>query len=101
MFLDDPDGSVRDAIHPVFANEMVLDGEAQQNPGLDKRENTAAFQVLDLNSLVQIKLTAYRDKDRTHVRDLIEVGLVDETLLPMLPETLSARLKRILDDPND
>ena len=26
-----------------------------------------------------MKLTSFRDKDRTHLRDLISVGLVDES----------------------
>jgi hypothetical protein len=43
---------------------------------------------------------AFRDKDRTHIRGLIEVGLLDASWLGKLPPELAARLKTILDDPH-
>ena len=46
-----------------------------------------------------MKLTSNRDKDRTHLRDFMEVGLVDSTWLPRLPAELSQRLKQLLDTP--
>jgi hypothetical protein len=99
VFLDSPDSSVRNGVHIVFAGEMVRQGELSENLSIDDRVSTGAFSVLDLTSLVRIKLTAFRDKDRTHIRDLIEVGLVDVTWLPRLPDALAARLKSILDNP--
>jgi hypothetical protein len=41
-----------------------------------------------------------RDKDRTHVRDMIGVRLIDSSLLPKLPPELAGRLKQILDTPD-
>ncbi len=55
--------------------------------------------VISLVALVRMKLTSYRDKDRTHLRDLIEVGLVDSSWMEVLPPTLAPRLQAILDDP--
>jgi hypothetical protein len=55
--------------------------------------------VLSLDALVRMKLTSFRDKDRTHIRDLIDVGLVDESWLNRLPGELALRLKRLLDTP--
>jgi hypothetical protein len=55
--------------------------------------------VLDLEALVRIKLTAFRDKDRTHLRDLIEVGLIDATWCPRFPDELAARLRGLIDTP--
>jgi len=49
--------------------------------------------------LVRMKLTSYRDKDRTHLRDLIGVGLLDDSWLPRLSAELSARLRHILLTP--
>lgn len=46
-----------------------------------------------------MKLAAFRDKDRTHLRDLIEVGLVDATWLGELEPVLRERLQLILDTP--
>lgn len=48
----------------------------------------------------QIKLTVHRDKARTHLRDLIEVGGIDSSLTDSLSPLLAERLERILDDPN-
>jgi hypothetical protein len=46
-----------------------------------------------------MKLTSFRDEDRTHLRDLIEVGLVDATWPARFPPELAARLQQILDNP--
>jgi hypothetical protein len=56
--------------------------------------------VLDLQSLVRIKLTAWRNKDRIHLRDVIEVGLIDSTWPARFPGELGGRLQSILDMPN-
>ena len=55
------------------------------------------FRLVSLDALVRMKLTAFRDKDRTHLRDLIEVGLVDATWVPRLPSHLAMRLQELLD----
>ncbi len=46
-----------------------------------------------------MKLTSFRDKDRTHLRDLIEVGLVDDSWTHRLPHELADRLRQILENP--
>ncbi len=57
------------------------------------------FRVLDLEALVRIKLTAYRDEDRTHLRDLLEVGLIDSDWCRRFPSELAARLQALIDTP--
>jgi hypothetical protein len=47
-----------------------------------------------------MKPTSFRDKDRTHLRDLISVGLIDESWLIKLPDELAARLQSLLDTPD-
>ncbi len=47
-----------------------------------------------------MKLTSFRDKDRVHLRDLLEVGLLDATWLPRLPEVLRERLQELIDTPD-
>jgi hypothetical protein len=46
-----------------------------------------------------MKLVSHRDKDRTHIRDFIGVGLVDANLVSKLPPLLAQRLQAILDNP--
>jgi hypothetical protein len=99
VFLDAPGAKPRDAVHVVFANEKVRPHEPLANPDVSESEDAGPFQVLALQPLVCIKLTAWRDKDRTHLRDLIEVGLLDATWLDTLPPVLAERLQQLLDTP--
>jgi hypothetical protein len=99
VFLDGPDARPRDAVHIVFANEKVRATEPLPNPDVAESEDAGLFRVVALAALVRIKLTAFRDKDRTHLRDLIEVGLVDAAWLSTLPPVLTERLRQLLDNP--
>lgn len=100
VFLDGPDARPRDAVHVIFANEKVRPEEPLANPDVDESEASAQFRVISLAALVRIKLTAFRDKDRTHLRDLIDVGLVDQSTLAMVPEVLAGRLRMLLETPD-
>jgi hypothetical protein len=99
VFLDGPDAKPREAVHIVFANEKVRPEEPLPNPDVTECEQTDQFSVLALEALVRIKLTAFRDKDRTHLRDLIDVGLVDAGWLSRLPAVLADRLRLLLETP--
>jgi hypothetical protein len=99
VFLDAPASTPRDAVHIVFANERVRPHEPVANPDVGESENAGLFRVIALEALVRIKLTAFRDRDRTHLRDLIEVGLVDAGWVPKLHPVLAERLRQLLDAP--
>jgi hypothetical protein len=47
-----------------------------------------------------MKLMPNRDKDKTHLRDLIGVGLIDSTWAARIPPELAARLQHLLDTPD-
>ena len=100
FLLDGPDAKFRDAVHIVFAGEKVRDEYVE--PAADVAESVEAlgFHVLSLEALVRMKLTSFRDKDRTHLRDLIEVKLVDATWPQQFTVELAARLQELLDDPD-
>ena len=100
IFLDGTAGRPRDAVHIVFANEKVRPHEPVANPDVTDSEVGDEYVVLSLQPLVQIKLTSFRDKDRTHLRDLIDVGLVDATWPPRFLPELGQRLQALLDTPN-
>lgn len=99
LFLDGPDAKARDAVHIVFANEYVRAGEAMANPDVSESEDAGAYRVISLDALVRIKLTAFRDKDRTHLRDMIDVGLIDATWKERLSPELAMRLTGLLETP--
>ncbi len=100
IFLDGPDAKARDSVHVVFAGEMVRPHEPAPNPDVDESEATDKFRVLSLEALVRVKLTAFRDKDRTHLRDMIDIGLIDRSWLGKLAPPLATRLQQLLDDPD-
>lgn len=99
VFLDGADAMARDAVHIVFANEKVRPHESLVNPDVTDSEDGERFRVLSLPAIVQIKLTAFRDKDRVHLRDMIDVGLIDAGWADRLPPELGARLTSLIDDP--
>jgi hypothetical protein len=100
MFLDGPQGRPTSAVHLLFAGEIVRDNDPATAPEVSESEAGPEFRVLTLEALVRMKLTAYRDKDRTHLRDLIGVGQIDVTWPARLPPVLAARLQELLDTPN-
>jgi len=99
MFLDGPNAKARDSVHIIFAAEKVKPDSLVPAPDVTESEATETFRLVSLDALVRMKLTAFRDKDRTHLRDLIDVGLVDVTWVGHLPSELAARLQILLDTP--
>src|SRR5260370_40214396 len=99
MFLDGPYAKARDAVHVVFAGEKVRREYVVPAPDVAESEVASSFRVLKLDALVRMKLTSFRDKDRTHLRDLLEVGLIDASWCSRLPSELGTRLQQILDTP--
>lgn len=99
MFLDGVNGSVRSAVHLIFEGETVKPGEPLANPPLTDSELGGEFRVLQLSPLVRIKLTAFRDKDRMHQRDMLDVGLIDASWKQHYPTVLADRLQALIDTP--
>ena len=99
VFLDTPTSPARGGVHIIFSNEKVKPEETVANPDVSQSSDAPLFRVLQLEALVQIKLTAFRDKDRTHLRDLIEVGLIDHAWPARYSPELAARLQSLLDSP--
>jgi hypothetical protein len=89
LFLDGPGAKARDAVRIVFAGEKVRPEYAQPAPDVTEAEPADSYQVLTLDALVRMKLTSFRDKDRTHLRDLLEVGLIDAAWGQRLPPELA------------
>ena len=99
MFLDGPTAKARDAVHLVFAQEKVRPDEPTTNPDVTDSEVAGPYRVISLQSLVQIKLTDFRDKDRTHLRDMLDVGLIDETWPERFLPELGSKLQGLIDTP--
>jgi hypothetical protein len=99
MFLDGPGTRARDAVHVIFAGEKVRPEDAVAAPDVTESKITATVRTVSLDALLRMKLVAFRDKDRMHVRDMIDVGLVDASSTQRLPPELAVRLQSLLDNP--
>ncbi|MFN2509271.1 MAG: hypothetical protein ABR589_10930 [Chthoniobacterales bacterium] len=99
VFLERGSAKVRDALHLIWAAEKITPDSAEPAPDPAGAEETGGFALIDLESLVRMKLSAFRDKDRMHLRDLLEVGLIDRSWLTRLPAPLAERLRLVLENP--
>ncbi len=100
MFLDGPEAKARDAVHVLFAGKKLRDEHLAAVPEIDQYVLMAEARTLPLDRLVAMKLTANRDKDRVHIRDMISIGLIDDTWLEKYSPELRVRLKELLEDPD-
>ena len=100
MFLDGEGAKARDAVHVLFAGEKVRPDDPVPAPDVSEAETIERHRILRLESLVRMKLTAFRRKDQMHLLDMIDVELVDESWCQRLPDELAARLKELLENPN-
>ena len=100
MFLDGPDAKARDAVYVIFSGEKVREAYVSAAPDVDESKSFKSYRVLSLEALVRMKLTSYRDKDRTHLRDMLDVGLLDATWPNRYPTELAARLQHLIDTPD-
>jgi len=99
MFLDDPNAKPRDAVHVLFAGEKVRAEYSSPSPDVMEADSQGPFRVVDLEPLVRMKLTSYRLKDRVHILDMIDVGLIDNAWRGRFQSDLNDRLETLLDNP--
>lgn len=97
LFLDGTQGSVRSAIHVVFAREKVRPDHLLPAPDVTESEAGPEFTIAALDALVRMKLTSFRLKDKVHLLDLLDVGLIDQGWCDRFPSELGARLRDLMD----
>ena len=100
IFVDGPEGKAREAVHIIFAGERVKPGDSVPAPDLSATAAFEGYKIVEFDRLLVMKLTAFRDKDRTHLRDMIDVGLIDAATLDRLPAELRPRLEQLLNNPD-
>jgi hypothetical protein len=98
MFLERDNPNPRSAVHLVWAGEKVRPEYELPSPPIDQRNEISGIHAVSLSGLVLMKLQSNRDQDRVHLRDMIDVGLVDRAVLESLPPTLAARLDALLSE---
>jgi hypothetical protein len=100
MFLERDDPNPKKAVHIVWAGQFVKPGEPLPAPSIDAAAILGQGEsVVSLEWLVKMKLTAWRLHDQVHLRDLLDVGLIDASWCERLPPELAARLQHLIDTP--
>lgn len=98
IFVEDPESSARDAVHVPLVGNIEKGGEP--NPDIEPAVRTQDLRTVELETLVRMKLNAFRRKDQVHLLDIISIGLVDASWLDKYPAPLRVRLEELLNDPD-
>ena len=99
MFLERSDPNPRKAVHLLWSGEKVRPEYPMPSPTVEENLTLdPGKHVVSLAGLVRMKLMSNRDQDRVHLRDLIEVGLVERGMIQSLPAELASRLDSLLSD---
>src|SRR5260370_30543935 len=97
MFLERSDPNPRKGVHLLWSGEKVRPEYPLPSPTIDEAELLEPGKpVVSLLGLVRMKLMPNRDHDRVHLRDMIDVGLVNRDTVAQLPPELAARLDALL-----
>ena len=100
MFLEGKNDSVRHAIHVVLANRMVKQDDFESTPDVEPSEYGDGIRTLPLERLVRMKLNSFRLKNRVHLLDMIDVGLLDKSWISRFPKPLEERLRSLIENPD-
>ena len=101
MFLDRDDPMPSRGVHVVFAGEKIKPHERFPAPAEVKGiRSSEGVDAIELRELLVLKLIAFRDIDRVHIRDMIKVGLIDDEVADQIPVELRPRLEEIRANPD-
>lgn len=100
VFLDGADGKPSQGVHILRADQKVRPDYISPSPSVDQIQMIQGKRIVELAELVRMKLNSNRDKDRTHLRDMLQVGLIDRTWPSRFEPELASRLQTLIDDPN-
>ncbi len=96
MFVDKRRPNPRTGVHVIFAREKVRPEHTHAAPDTEQSvASPSGYRVVDLASLVRMKLQAFRLLDRVHLLDLLQMGLIDDGLIKSLPNDLRKRLDAV------
>jgi hypothetical protein len=79
----------------VFSREKVRPHYPEPVPELGASRTIQGIRLIRLSDLVRMKLTSFRLKDQTHLKDLDEAGLITPEAEAELPPLLRERLEQV------
>ncbi len=103
LIFTEPDApNRRNGVRVMFSGERVQPSYSHETPDVAAALTTPdGYRVLDLESLLIMKLTSLRDRDRTHMRDLLSVGGITGEWSHRLPPGLRGRFDAIVGTPEE
>ena len=85
----------RRAVHMIFTGEKVLEEYTETVPALGTARILNGVRLVPVGDLVRMKLTSFRLKDQTHLKDLDEAGVIGPEIEAALSPVLSERLRLV------
>jgi hypothetical protein len=96
MLIEAARPKARTAIHLIFVREKVRPGGVEPIPGLSPPVRTVEGVLLaPIADLVRMKLTSFRFKDKMHLQDLDQAGLINPEIESGLTDVLRHRLTEV------
>lgn len=96
MLVSTENPSLKRAVHLVFTGEKVRSDYSEAVPLLSaKPDLRRGVRLMPLADLIRMKLTSFRLKDQTHLKDLDEAGLISGEIEDRLPPVLVEHLQRV------
>lgn len=99
MFLDRADPIPSRGVHVYFTGERFRADVPVIAPAVKVGHVRDRVPVLDLRELLILKLAAFRNIDRVHIRDMLNVGLIYDALADQIPSELRTRLEEVRENP--
>jgi hypothetical protein len=85
----------RRAVHLIFSGEKVRPHYSEPVPELGASRTIQGIRLIPLSDLIRMKLTSFRLKDQTHLKDLDEAGLITSEVEAALSPLLRERLDQV------
>ena len=83
----------------IFAGEKVREDHLLPASEVSESILIDGHTIVQLESLVRMKLNSFRRKDQMHLIDMLDVELIDETWPSRFPIELAERLQLLIDNP--
>ncbi|MGA0420859.1 MAG: hypothetical protein ACO3P9_12650 [Phycisphaerales bacterium] len=101
MWLDPEDPRPKRAVHIVWANEITREGDPLPAPDIEPTHVSEShpYPRVGFEEILRMKLLAWRDHDRAHLRDMVHIGLLRPEMLDRFDGVLRERLQFIFDNP--
>ncbi len=96
MYLDEPNARFENAIHVLFAGEKYSADSLEPTPGVEDHKVLNGVRVINLLAFVKMKLTAGRSKDLGHLIELLKAGVISDSMIERIPESLRSRFQEVL-----